>query len=88
MALPTRRQEFNQAPDLLHQRRRCGEPPHNPLMGGGTTRVGDPPGKDECRRLLAEEAINENIKSIRATFTPPSTSNGGAPAYSDSYWAN
>src|SRR5271169_748205 len=43
---------------------------HRPtaLMGGGTTRVGDPSGKDESRRLLAEEAINENLKSIRATF--------------------
>jgi tyrosyl-tRNA synthetase len=39
-----------------------------PLMGGGTTRVGDPSGKDESRRLLAEQAIDENLKSIRATF--------------------
>jgi tyrosyl-tRNA synthetase len=39
-----------------------------PLMGGGTTRVGDPSGKDESRRLLADQAIDENLKSIRATF--------------------
>jgi tyrosyl-tRNA synthetase len=43
---------------------------HRPiaLMGGGTTRVGDPSGKDESRRLLNDEAINENLKSIRAIF--------------------
>ncbi len=44
---------------------------HRPiaLMGGGTTRVGDPSGKDESRRLLTDELINENLKGIRAVFT-------------------
>ena len=44
---------------------------HRPiaLMGGGTTRVGDPSGKDETRRVLTEEAINENLKGIRAVFS-------------------
>ncbi|HEX3936422.1 MAG TPA: tyrosine--tRNA ligase [Xanthobacteraceae bacterium] len=43
---------------------------HRPvaLMGGGTTRVGDPSGKDESRRLLTDEAINDNLKGIRAVF--------------------
>jgi len=43
---------------------------HKPiaLMGGGTTRVGDPSGKDESRRLLTDDAIKENLKSIRKTF--------------------
>src|SRR6204780_6019716 len=43
---------------------------HRPiaLMGGGTTRVGDPSGKDESRRLLTEAAIEENLKGIRAIF--------------------
>jgi tyrosyl-tRNA synthetase len=43
---------------------------HRPiaLMGGGTTRVGDPSGKDESRRLLTDAAINENLKGIRAVF--------------------
>jgi tyrosyl-tRNA synthetase len=43
---------------------------HRPiaLMGGGTTRVGDPSGKDESRRLLTEATINENLKGIRAVF--------------------
>jgi tyrosyl-tRNA synthetase len=38
-------------------------------MGGGTTRVGDPSGKDETRRVLTDEAINENLKGIRAVFS-------------------
>jgi tyrosyl-tRNA synthetase len=44
---------------------------HRPiaLMGGGTTRVGDPSGKDESRRLLGDETINENLKGIREIFS-------------------
>ena len=44
---------------------------HRPiaLMGGGTTRVGDPSGKDESRRLLTEAAIEDNLRGIRAIFT-------------------
>jgi tyrosyl-tRNA synthetase len=43
---------------------------HRPiaLMGGGTTRVGDPSGKDESRRLLTDETISENLMGIRAIF--------------------
>jgi tyrosyl-tRNA synthetase len=43
---------------------------HRPiaLMGGGTTRVGDPSGKDETRKILTDEAINKNLKGIRAVF--------------------
>jgi tyrosyl-tRNA synthetase len=43
---------------------------HRPiaLMGGGTTRVGDPSGKDESRRLLTDATIEENLKGIRAIF--------------------
>ncbi len=52
---------------LLHWLQQTG---HRPiaLMGGGTTRVGDPSGKDESRRLLTEAAIEENLKGIRAIF--------------------
>jgi tyrosyl-tRNA synthetase len=52
---------------LLHWLQQTG---HRPiaLMGGGTTRVGDPSGKDESRRLLTDEAINENLNGIRAIF--------------------
>jgi tyrosyl-tRNA synthetase len=44
---------------------------HRPiaLMGGGTTRVGDPSGKDESRRILSDEAIDANLAGIRAVFT-------------------
>src|ERR1700753_1651793 len=44
---------------------------HRPiaLMGGGTTRVGDPSGKDESRRLLTDETIDENLVGIRAIFS-------------------
>jgi tyrosyl-tRNA synthetase len=43
---------------------------HRPisLMGGGTTRVGDPSGKDESRQLLTDAMIEQNLKSIRAVF--------------------
>jgi tyrosyl-tRNA synthetase len=44
---------------------------HQPiaLMGGGTTRVGDPSGKDESRRVLTEETIEKNLTGIRAVFS-------------------
>lgn len=38
------------------------------LLGGGTTRVGDPSGKEEMRQLLSEEQIVKNTASIRGTF--------------------
>ncbi len=43
---------------------------HRPiaLMGGGTTRVGDPSGKDESRRILTDDDINRNLAGIRAVF--------------------
>jgi tyrosyl-tRNA synthetase len=43
---------------------------HRPivLMGGGTTKVGDPSGRDETRQLLTEQQIDANIAGIRATF--------------------
>jgi tyrosyl-tRNA synthetase len=43
---------------------------HKPiaLMGGGTTRVGDPSGKDESRKLLTYEEIEANKFSIRQVF--------------------
>lgn len=43
---------------------------HKPitLMGGGTTKVGDPSGKDEARQLIGEDKIAENIAGIRKVF--------------------
>jgi tyrosyl-tRNA synthetase len=40
------------------------------LIGGGTTKVGDPSGKDEARQLLTEEAIEANKAGIRRSFAP------------------
>ncbi|MDE2788944.1 MAG: tyrosine--tRNA ligase [Paracoccaceae bacterium] len=43
---------------------------HRPivLMGGGTTKIGDPSGKDESRKLLSPQDINRNILGIRQTI--------------------
>ena len=38
------------------------------LIGGGTTKVGDPTGKDESRRLLTDAEIDANIAGIRKVF--------------------
>jgi tyrosyl-tRNA synthetase len=45
---------------------------HRPLvlMGGGTTRIGDPSGKDESRQLLTDEQIAANMAGIRRCFDP------------------
>ena len=52
---------------MLRHMQRTG---HRPvvLMGGGTTKVGDPSGKDKSRRLLSNERIAANIESIRGVF--------------------
>ena len=43
-------------------------PPPIVLMGGGTTKVGDPSGRDETRQLLTDQQINSNIAGIREIF--------------------
>jgi tyrosyl-tRNA synthetase len=50
--------------------RRLQQAGHKPivLMGGGTTKIGDPSGRDESRRLLTPADINANIASIRRVF--------------------
>jgi tyrosyl-tRNA synthetase len=50
--------------------RRLQQAGHKPvvLMGGGTTRIGDPTGKDEVRKMLTDDAIDTNIGSIRTAF--------------------
>jgi tyrosyl-tRNA synthetase len=50
--------------------RRMQQAGHRPivLMGGGTTKIGDPSGKDESRKLLSHEDIQTNIASIRKVF--------------------
>ncbi|MBG0811543.1 tyrosine--tRNA ligase [Methylosinus sp. H3A] len=52
---------------LLAWLQRAGGKPL-PLVGGGTTRVGDPSGKDESRRLLTIETIDANKASIKTAF--------------------
>ena len=43
---------------------------HRPivLLGGGTTRIGDPSGKEETRKILSEKQIEQNIKNIKNVF--------------------
>ena len=52
---------------LLRHLQRSG---HRPivLMGGGTTKIGDPSGRDETRQLLTDAQINANIAGIRRIF--------------------
>ncbi len=54
---------------MLRWLQQCG---HRPLvlMGGGTTRVGDPSGKDDMRRLLDEAAIDANKEALKQNFAP------------------
>ncbi len=51
--------------------RRLQQAGHKPivLMGGGTTRIGDPSGRDESRKMLTDATIEANIASIRSIFT-------------------
>ena len=53
---------------MLHWLQETGNKPIV-LMGGGTSMVGDPSGKDETRKLLTVEKIEENKTSIKAVFT-------------------
>ena len=52
---------------MLHWLQRTGGKPIA-LMGGGTTRVGDPSGRDETRKILTLEQIEENKAGIQKTF--------------------
>jgi tyrosyl-tRNA synthetase len=53
---------------MLHWLQQTGNKPIA-LMGGGTTRVGDPSGRDETRRILSYEQIDANKESIKGTFS-------------------
>lgn len=50
--------------------RRLQQAGHKPVvvMGGGTTRIGDPTGRDESRKMLTDDVIEANIASIRKAF--------------------
>jgi tyrosyl-tRNA synthetase len=61
------------------------------LMGGGTTRVGDPSGKDESRRLLTDDDIAKNLDGIGAVFAKFLTfgaAPGGAVMANNADWLN
>jgi tyrosyl-tRNA synthetase len=60
---------------------------HRPivLMGGGTTRIGDPSGRDESRQLLTDAVIAQNMVGIRRAFTPYLAFGDGLR---DAVWAN
>ena len=53
---------------MLHWLQQTGNKPIA-LMGGGTTRVGDPSGRDETRKILTYEEIDANKDSIKGTFS-------------------
>ena len=53
---------------MLHWLQQTGNKPIT-LMGGGTTRVGDPSGRDETRKILSYEEIDKNKDSIKGTFS-------------------
>jgi len=54
---------------LLRLLQRTGNRPVT-LMGGGTTRIGDPSFRDEARQLLSDEQIAANLAGIRRCFDP------------------
>jgi tyrosyl-tRNA synthetase len=54
---------------LLRLLQRTGHKPVT-LMGGGTTRIGDPSFRDEARSLLSDEQIAANLAGIRRCFDP------------------
>jgi tyrosyl-tRNA synthetase len=59
--------------------RRLQQTGHRPiaLMGGGTTKVGDPSGRDESRKLLTVEDINHNLERIKIQVSPFMSFGGG-----------
>ena len=52
---------------MLRRLQQCG---HKPIviMGGATTKIGDPTGRDESRKMLSDDDINANIASIKKIF--------------------
>ncbi len=73
---------------LLRWYQKCG---HTPivLIGGGTTLIGDPSGKDEARKLLTNEIIKENtagIKNVFKKFIKFEQANNSALIINNSEW--
>ena len=70
---------------MLHWLQKTGGKPIA-LMGGGTTRVGDPSGKDEARKLLSVEQIEQNKEGIRQVFDKFLDFNAGAIMIDNAEW--
>jgi tyrosyl-tRNA synthetase len=70
---------------MLHWMQKTG---HRPiaLMGGGTTMIGDPSFKDEARKLLTIEAIEENLVGIRKSFSRYIDFSAGATMVNNADW--
>jgi len=58
------------------------------LMGGGTSRVGDPSFKDEARKLLDDEAIAKNLAGIKGVFARYLDFSAGATMVDNAEWLN
>jgi tyrosyl-tRNA synthetase len=67
---------------MLHWLQATGNKPIA-LMGGGTTRIGDPSGKDESRAMRAVEEIDANKASIKEVFAKVLKFGEGTPATCD-----
>ncbi|KPF67119.1 tyrosyl-tRNA synthetase [Bosea sp. AAP35] len=70
---------------MLHWMQETG---HRPiaLMGGGTTMVGDPSFKDEARKLLTQDTIEQNLAGIRSVFANYLDFSGPATMLNNADW--
>ncbi|MFG1463143.1 tyrosine--tRNA ligase [Xanthobacter sp. DSM 24535] len=70
---------------MLRTLQRTGHKPIA-LMGGGTTKIGDPSGKDEARKMLTDAQIDANIDSIRKVFERFLDFSAGAKMENNAVW--
>ncbi len=74
---------------MLYWFQQCGHKPIT-LMGGGTSKIGDPSFKDEQRVLLTDEVIEDNIKNIQSTcfkqFLDYNDADNGAEMVNNNDW--
>ncbi|MEQ1944206.1 tyrosine--tRNA ligase [Mesorhizobium sp. VNQ89] len=70
---------------MLHWMQKTGHKPIA-LMGGGTSMIGDPSFKDEARKLLTPQDIENNLVGIRANFAPYLDFNAGAMMVNNADW--
>ncbi len=70
---------------MLHWMQETGHKPIA-LMGGGTTMIGDPSFKDEARKLLTPETIEQNLKGIRSVFANYLDFGGAATMVNNADW--